>query len=82
MHALHNLYPGNIADEPDTALQAILRAVVVRTNFVPAVRYRLGWRGLKNCSVDAEAWTARIADLRLSPVRQIKLASYLQKAFL
>jgi G3E family GTPase len=62
MSSLHNLYPCSIVDEPDKALQAIFRAIVVRTNFVPAVRHRLGWRGLKNCSVDVEAWTAKIAD--------------------
>ena len=62
MSALHNLYPGNIVDEPAKALQAILRAIIVRTNFVPAVRHRLGWRGLKNCSNEEEAWTAKIAN--------------------
>ncbi len=62
MSSLHDLYPCSIVDEPEKALQAIFRAIVVRTNFVPAVRHRLGWRGLKNCSVDVEAWTAKIAD--------------------
>lgn len=59
---LHNLYPGDIFAHPGSALQAILRTIVMRANFIPAVRYRIGWRGLHACTSDGEAWTAKIAD--------------------
>ncbi len=59
--ALHKLYPGDIAASPETALPAILRAMVVRANFVPAVRHHLGWRGVNHCATETEAWTAKIA---------------------
>ncbi len=59
---LGNLYPGDIFEHPGNALQAILRTVVMRANFIPAVRYRIGWRGVHACVSDGEAWTAKIAD--------------------
>lgn len=59
---LHDLYPGDILNQPDGALQAIMRTIVMRANFIPAVRYRLGWRGVHACVSNSEAWTAKIAD--------------------
>ena len=59
---LHTLYPGDLFERPDETLRAILRAIVVRTNFIPAVRHRIGWRGLSHCTSTRDAWTAKIAD--------------------
>ncbi len=59
---LHTLYPGDLFERPDDTLRAILRTIVVRTNFIPAVRHRIGWRGLNHCTTTRDAWTAKIAD--------------------
>ncbi len=61
LQSLRKLYPGDIEASPETALPGILRAMVVRANFVPAVRHHLGWRGVNQCATDTEAWTVKIA---------------------
>lgn len=43
-----------------TSLFLDMRAIVVRTNFVPAVRHRIGWRGVKKAAAAVECWTAKI----------------------
>jgi len=58
---LENLFRGEISSGEEGALQALMRAILVRSQFVPGVRYSLGWRGLKQSVVgDLEGWTARI----------------------
>jgi len=48
------------ADAQDT-LQGLLRAVLMRAQFVPGARRALGWRGLKqSVASTGEGWTARI----------------------
>jgi G3E family GTPase len=48
------------ADAQDT-LQGLLRAVLMRAQFVPGARHALGWRGLKqSVASTGEGWTARI----------------------
>ena len=56
---LSNLCRLDAAAQPATAVQELLRSLVVRTNLVPGVRHVLGWRGLKDSSHGAEAWTMR-----------------------
>ncbi|HYA03020.1 MAG TPA: GTP-binding protein [Syntrophobacteria bacterium] len=36
-----------------------MRAILVRANFVPAVRHSIGWRGLRQAVAAGECWTAR-----------------------
>lgn len=62
---LSNILPENVLEEPERGLREIMRAVIMRPNFIPGTRYRIGWRGLKDSSVTDRqpAWTARIAGL-------------------
>lgn len=47
-------------DSSPVNMDRFLRDVLVRTNFIPAVRYFIGWRGIKDASCATEAWTAKI----------------------
>lgn len=40
--------------------ERLVRNVLVRSNFVPAVRHYIGWRGIKDVSGPVEGWTAKI----------------------
>ena len=53
-------FPGELRDHPETGVQELLRALLIRTNFVPVVRHLVGWRGLKQSVAEGECWTARI----------------------
>ena len=58
---LGELFQGDVQNDPDGAVQEIMRAILIRAQFVPGVRHVLGWRGLKQSVVSAlEGWTARI----------------------
>jgi G3E family GTPase len=57
---LDRFFQGDMLARPKTAIQELLRAILVRTNFVPVVRHILGWRGLKQAVGAMECWTARI----------------------
>lgn len=56
---LEDFLRGDLHADPDASLQAVLRGILVRSQFVPAVRHALGWRGLKQ-SPSADAWTTKI----------------------
>jgi len=60
---LQKLYPDYDLEKPELLLQGMLRNVLIQTNFVPGVRHVIGWRGLKDSSLNVDAWTARIRDL-------------------
>jgi G3E family GTPase len=53
-------FQGDIQSRPEAGIQELLRAILVRTNFVPAVRRLIGWRGLKQATAAVECWTAKI----------------------
>ncbi|NLI82856.1 MAG: GTP-binding protein [Deltaproteobacteria bacterium] len=55
-------FRGDLERDPAAGLQALMRAVLIRTQFLPTVRHRIGWRGLKQASFGVEAWTAKIRD--------------------
>jgi len=55
-----NLNPDFLHSDPATGFQVILRNLFMRTNFVPGVRYVIGWRGVKDSSFDVEGWSAKI----------------------
>jgi len=57
---LNQLYPTDILSSPQQGLQELMRGFLVRTNFVPGVRYVIGWRGLKETFTNVEGWTAKI----------------------
>jgi G3E family GTPase len=59
---LNLFFKGDLAENTGAALQALMRAILTRAQFLPTVRHVIGWRGLKQ-SVDAvEGWTAKIKD--------------------
>ena len=57
---LRHFFQGDLHSRPETAVQGLLRAILVRANFVPTVRYHIGWRGLKQVIADSECWTVKI----------------------
>ena len=59
---LSQFFKGNLDENPDDAVQALMRAILIRTQFLPMVRHVIGWRGLKQSSVVVEGWTARVRD--------------------
>jgi G3E family GTPase len=59
---LSRFFKGNLDEDPAAALQALMRAVLIRTQFLPTVRHVIGWRGLKQSSAEVEGWTAKIRD--------------------
>lgn len=48
----------------DRCVHEFLRTVIIRTNFIPAIRYHLGWRGLKEVVEASPAWTMKINGYR------------------
>jgi G3E family GTPase len=54
------LCPRDMSSEADGGISELLRAVLVRTNFVLVVRHVIGWRGLHHTFTGGEAWTAKI----------------------
>jgi G3E family GTPase len=57
---LSRFFKGNLDEDPEAALQALMRAILMRTQFLPTVRHVIGWRGLKQSSAGAEGWTAKV----------------------
>ncbi len=57
---LSALFKGGLDEDPAAALQAIMRSTLIRTQFLPAVRHVIGWRGLKQSAAAVEGWTAKI----------------------
>ena len=57
---LPSFFKGDIQSRPEAGIQELMRAILVRTNFVPVVRRLIGWRGLKQLTAAVECWTAKI----------------------
>ncbi|MEF2144116.1 MAG: GTP-binding protein [Desulfovibrionaceae bacterium] len=57
-----HICPPGVLESLDRAAPELLKALLVRSNFIPGVRHRLGWRGIKDCRLDTEAWTMRVQD--------------------
>ena len=53
------LPPGTLA-RPAEAASALPGAAMLRVNFIPGVRQRLGWRGMRECPHHPDSLTARI----------------------
>ena len=60
---LSRFFKGDLGENPEAALQALMRAILIRTQFLPTVRHVIGWRGLKQSSAEVEGWTARVKDM-------------------
>jgi len=59
---LSHFFKGDLDEDAAAGLQALMRAILIRTQFLPAVRHTIGWRGLKQSSAAVEGWTAKIRD--------------------
>ncbi|MFO7707334.1 MAG: GTP-binding protein [Desulfobacterales bacterium] len=57
---LNRFFKGDFDDDPAAALQALLRAILIRSQFQPTVRHVIGWRGLKQAVAEVECWTAKV----------------------
>ncbi len=57
---LSHFFKGDFLASPDMAVQELMRAILIRTQFLPTVRHVIGWRGLKQSAAEVEAWTARV----------------------
>lgn len=60
---LTTLLPPAVTENPQLTALELPRAVLMRVNFIPGVRQRLGWRGVKECTGNPGALTLKIADL-------------------
>jgi G3E family GTPase len=58
--ALARLLPPSLLSDSGATAAALWRAVLWRTNFIPGIRHRLGWRGLRGCAAGSEGVTARV----------------------
>ncbi|MFZ0610627.1 MAG: GTP-binding protein [Desulfobacterales bacterium] len=59
---LSSFFKGNFDEDPGVALQALMRTILIRSQFLPTVRHVLGWRGLRQSPAEAEGWTAKVRD--------------------
>ncbi len=59
---LSRFFKGDLDGAPDVALPELVRAILIRTQFLPTVRHVIGWRGLKQSRAEAEGWTVKIKD--------------------
>ena len=58
---LRHFFQGDIRTDAEGAIQELMRAILVRAQFVPGARHALGWRGLQQSrAAEVESWTARI----------------------
>ncbi|MBE0529717.1 MAG: GTP-binding protein [Rhodospirillales bacterium] len=57
------LLPPAVLAQPDLAAAALPGAAMLRVNFVPGLRQRLGWRGMRECPHHAGGLTARVAGM-------------------
>ena len=57
---LRNFFQGDIQADAENGIQELMRAILMRTQFSPGVRYAIGWRGLKQSIALVEGWTAKI----------------------
>jgi G3E family GTPase len=57
---LQHFFQGDIHSRPEAGIQELMRAILMRANFVPVVRHAIGWRGLRQSVAAGEGWTAKI----------------------
>lgn len=62
-NSLATLLPPSVTADPQLTASELPRAVLMRVNFIPGVRQRLGWRGIRECIESSGALTLKLADL-------------------
>ena len=60
---LNTLLPPALLDNPAQAAVELPRALITRANFIPGVRHRLGWRGVRDCAKGQGGLTVKITDM-------------------
>ena len=55
-----NLLPGKINPENSDDLQNIFKNIIYLTNYFPALRTGLGWKGIFRIAHERECWTIKI----------------------
>lgn len=64
MHGpLNTLLPPTLLDDPVQAARELPRALITRSNFIPGVRHRLGWRGVRDCAKGKGGLTAKVTGM-------------------
>ena len=58
---LEQLLPPAVLENVERTAAELPWAVLMRVNFIPGVRQRLGWRGLRQCSLTSGGLTAKVA---------------------
>ena len=61
--SLNTLLPPALLENPVLAAQELPRALMTRVNFIPGVRHRLGWRGVRDCAKGRGGLTVRITGM-------------------
>ncbi len=60
---MNTLLPPALLKDPIQAATELPRALMTRANFIPGVRHRLGWRGVRDCSKGQSGLTVRVLDM-------------------
>ena len=60
---MNTLLPPALLENPVQVAVELPRALMTRTNFIPGVRHRLGWRGMRNCAKGKNALTVRVTGM-------------------
>ncbi|SDR06310.1 CobW family GTP-binding protein [Pseudovibrio sp. Tun.PSC04-5.I4] len=60
---LQTLLPPSSLERPSLASSILPSAAMMRVNFIPGVRQRLGWRGMRECPKHRTCLTAKIKDM-------------------
>ncbi len=61
--SLSSLLPPTLLEKPAQAAAELPRALMTRSNFIPGVRHRLGWRGVRDCAKGHGGLTVRVASM-------------------
>jgi G3E family GTPase len=60
---LNTLLPPALLGDPIQAAAELPRALMTRANFIPGVRHRLGWRGVRDCAKGQGGLTVRVTGM-------------------
>ena len=60
---LKTLLPPALLDNPKLVAIELPRALMTRANFIPGVRHRLGWRGVRDCAKGGGGLTVRVTGM-------------------
>ncbi len=57
---ISEIYPPALNPAHTEMMQGLVNTLLIRTNFLSGIRYRLGWRGLRSSCRNGDSWTCRI----------------------